>query len=143
MQRISAGATALAFLLAACGGSTPSPSPIATGSVTAGSTAAPSSAPLPTATPALRPTPRTSASMAWDPTHEQVLLYGGDTSSGASNILEAWSRLEGTAPPARNGQAAAFDPIRHQLVLFGGFVGQTVLGGTWLLDDGAWREVSR
>ena len=53
----------------------------------------------------------------------------------------AWVSVEGAAPPPRNGQAVAFDPIRDELVLFGGFVGQTVLGDTWLLESGAWREV--
>lgn len=54
---------------------------------------------------------------------------------------EAWTQLDSAAPPIRNGQAVAFDPVRHQMVLFGGFVPGTVFGDTWVLDDGAWREV--
>jgi hypothetical protein len=72
-------------------------------------------------------------------------LIDGGVAQGAFSTLEwtgtAWQPLDGPAPPLRNGQAVAFDQVRHQMVLFGGFVDDTVLGDSWLLDDGAWREV--
>jgi hypothetical protein len=52
-----------------------------------------------------------------------------------------WVAHDGPAPTLRNGQAAAFDRDRGQIVLFGGFVGSVVFDETWLLEDGAWREV--
>jgi hypothetical protein len=57
--------------------------------------------------------------------------------SGAS-----WTARPGPTPPVRNGQAAAYDPVRGNLVMFGGFVGNTVLGDTWKLQqDVGWELV--
>ena len=56
---------------------------------------------------------------------------------------ERWTSVEGPAPAPRNGQSVAFDAVRHEMVLFGGFAGSTDYGDTWLLTDGAWREVDQ
>jgi hypothetical protein len=80
--------------------------------------------------------------------HHPFLIDGGVVKGAFSSYEwkgagEAWSTLEGAAPPVRNGQAVAFDPVHGQLVLFGGFVHNTVFGDTWLLDSGgAWRELA-
>jgi hypothetical protein len=55
-----------------------------------------------------------------------------------------WTVKPGATPPIRNGQAAAYDATREAVVMFGGFVGNTVLGDTWVFGEaGAWREVGR
>ena len=56
-------------------------------------------------------------------------------------VGDKWSSVDGPAPKARNGQSVAFDVARHQMVLFGGFADGVEFDDTWLLDDGAWREV--
>src|SRR5690349_20631152 len=78
------------------------------------------------------------------PKHPFLIDGGGlqNTFSTYEWTGSAWATVDGAAPAARNGQAAAWDPVRKQLVLFGGFAGNTVFGDTWILENGAWREIA-
>lgn len=84
--------------------------------------------------------------MAWDPTSQTILLFGGDTNAGASNAFDAW---DGTSwvklgrpggPPARDDGRLVADPGRGVVVLSGGRDGQRILNDTWEWDGTAWTE---
>lgn len=100
--------------------------------------------------------------LAWDPSLQQVLLFGGSSSgvaiqtNGATGEPsdETWTwdgarwveRLPVTAPSARLGHAMAIDRMRERVVLFGGLAPPTppsiasvrTLSDTWEWDGSTW-----
>lgn len=83
--------------------------------------------------------------MAWDPTREAVLLFGGDTDQGPTADLDAWNGAAWTSladggPPARNDALLVADPERRVVVLHGGRTRERIFTDTWEWDGTAWAE---
>jgi hypothetical protein len=106
--------------------------------------------------PALAPSPREEAQMAWDPADGYVLLFGGlgcqdppaCTATGPLNDTWAfragtWNPVvpSGVSPPPTYQGALAYDPSDRLMVLFGGF-GCTTGCYTWTYSAGTWSEPS-
>jgi hypothetical protein len=101
---------------------------------------------LPTAT---SPSPRTGAQMSFDPVHNVVLLFGGQTNLGpvaaSSETWQwdgaTWTQLHpSTTPPARSGQSLTFDPANGMALLFGGRdAAGNLLGDTYEWDGSNWQ----
>jgi Putative Ig domain/Galactose oxidase, central domain len=79
-----------------------------------------------------------SASMAFDPSTAQLLLFGGEsTASGEINQTWAFNGTTWTeqgpadSPPARIGATMAFDDSSNQMVLYGGNADGQSLSDTW------------
>jgi hypothetical protein len=101
--------------------------------------------------PVQGPPARSAAAMAYDLDTGLVVLVGG---KGAGNAdLDdtwtwdgvSWAQIGGdgvNAPPARAAPTMAYDPERRRMVMFGGANGATGRGDVWVLEDGAWRELS-
>ncbi|MFN2545181.1 MAG: kelch repeat-containing protein [Actinomycetota bacterium] len=119
--------------------------------------------------PADGPSGRFGASMAYDPTLGEVVLFGGvnalpnsaaaDTPSLLNDTWawdgSSWTELHPAhTPPGREMASMAYDPSMTNLVLFGGCVdvdypticpgrtiaGQAALGDTWTWDGADWTE---
>ncbi len=135
----------LAATFAACGGQGPTPS-ATTGSSPVPTSAPPASTVGPTEATAYKPTPRTSAAMAWDPTSKTILLFGGDTNGGASNALDRWDGTAWTSlgggPPARDDALLVSDPERGVVMLAGGRNGRTVQTDTWEWNGTTWKKIA-
>jgi hypothetical protein len=99
---------------------------------------------------ATKPPARAGASMAYDATRQQVVLFGGeDCSRTPCRILndtwtwdgQAWvEQYPQHSPPARQGASLAYDAARRQVVLFGGNAGIDALADTWVWDGQQWTE---
>lgn len=82
----------------------------------------------------------------YDPVRQSMLIFGGQTQSGAlvNDVWElalsgspTWTLLEtdGTKPSARSGHTLLFDSRRERLLLFGGVAdGANLLNDVWSLD---------
>jgi Galactose oxidase, central domain len=92
------------------------------------------------------PSPRANASITFDPTLNELLLFGGQGASGA--LSDTWSYHAGvwtlitlvSSPSARASAGLAYDTIDGYDVLFGGINPSTgtVYGDTWTFSAGAW-----
>ena len=95
------------------------------------------------------PPARQFAALAYDRTHQQTVLFGGQDGSGQllddTWLLteEGWSNVVPVhAPSARTGAAMAWNPVRKRVVLFGGQ--STVLEqDTWEWDGTDWTQSDR
>jgi len=105
--------------------------------------------------PAASPPARYDALMAYDAATEQVVLFGGASSSGVfcSTCLDdtwvwngsTWTqKFPTTSPPARYGAVMAYDAATQQVVLFGGFNANgdvwVPLNDTWVWNGSTWTE---
>lgn len=95
-----------------------------------------------TPTPPL-PSPRYTASMAFDPISGQLILFGGYDGSYLNDTWgwdgTNWNQLTPvTTPPARSGAVMAYDSDTQQLILFGGYNG-IYLNDTWNWDGTNWN----
>lgn len=94
------------------------------------------------------PTPRRSATAAYDQGRGETVLFGGQGATGFLSDTWAWNgtawaqRTPTTAPTQRYQAAMAYDARRGQVVLFGGFstVGNTNLADTWIWDGTTWTN---
>ena len=96
-------------------------------------------------TMATAPPARVWGAMAYDSTHKQIVLFGGDNSNDTW-VYDgtAWTQVSPTSSPSqRLGPAMAYDPTRGRVVLFGGrdANGQR-LADTWEWDGAAWTQVA-
>jgi hypothetical protein len=91
------------------------------------------------------------ATMAYDPASSQVVLFGGQGSSGLlattwvwDGTTNVWAELSpATSPPARYGAAMAYDPATSTLVLYGGANGSGgYLNDTWTWNGTTWANVT-
>ncbi len=96
--------------------------------------------------PATSPPARAYASMTFDPSTGEIVLFGGYGNSGLSN--DTWT-YDGTnwtqqttanSPPAREGASMAFDPSTGEVVLFGGFDNSGPSNDTWTYDGTNWTQ---
>jgi len=99
--------------------------------------------------PATSPPARDDASMAYDPSTGNMVLFGGyDGSGGYLNDTWTWDgttwtqQSPVTSPPARYGASMAYDPATGNTVLFGGVGSGSFLNDTWTWDGTTWTEQS-
>ena len=101
------------------------------------------------------PAPRNHPSGVYDVATDQLIVFGGQPSSGApfndvwsepgvvasgqvSQVPTTWAQVfpTGTAPAARFGHSAVYDPGSNRMVVFGGAATATsCLNDVWILDD--------
>ncbi len=98
--------------------------------------------------PSSSPPARYLATMAWDASTGQVVLFGGEDSSGYLGDTWTWNGTTWTqqspsaSPPARAFATMAWDASTGQVVLFGGYGNSGVLGDTWTWNGTAWTQQS-
>lgn len=106
--------------------------------------------------PLRSPPARDAAAMAYDPSAEEDVMFGGFancTESGCSSVLrDTWTFADGNwtevpsngpPPPGRAGAAMAYDPSLGGVVLFGGVEANgTLLADTWAFVNGSWAELA-
>jgi hypothetical protein len=93
-----------------------------------------------------RPPGRRWASFAYDPAHNEYVLFGGETLS--SDFGDTWIHKDGEwteedpahSPSAREGAAMVYDAATNQLLLFGGYNGR-YQAGTWVWTGKTWRHL--
>ena len=91
------------------------------------------------------PSARADYGMAYDAAHSQVVLFGGDDSSGVRSDTwlwngTTWSQVSPASnPPAREAQGMAYNAALGQTVMFGGING-SYLDDTWTWDGTNWTE---
>ena len=96
--------------------------------------------------PATSPSARAFAAMAYDAGTNQVVLFGGQDSSGNLNDTWTWNGTTwtqmspATSPPARRGAAMTYDAGTNQVVLFGGQGSSVDLNDTWTWNGTTWTE---
>jgi cysteine-rich repeat protein len=104
----------------------------------------------------VKPSPRYSASMVFDPIRKRLLMYGGfSTGDGIDELWEldgeAWKQVfptSGVRPPGRGHAGVVYDSKRDRLVIFGGATEPTtfsaghVLGDTWEWNGSTWTEIT-
>jgi len=94
--------------------------------------------------PAIHPTARWNASMAYDAATGTAVLFGGASPTGHF-LGDTWTwngttwtrQAPATHPSARDGAAMAYDAATGTVVLFGGSVGG---GQTWTWDGTTWTR---
>ncbi len=97
------------------------------------------------------PPARNHATMAYDASTRQVVLFGGDLGYG-SPVSDtwvwngtSWSEAHPTASPsARESAVMAYDAAANQVVLFGGasnVSGAGLLSDTWIWNGHNWHQV--
>ena len=88
----------------------------------------------------------------WNSTNNQMLVFGGGSTSGYVNDLWAYGSATNTwtmftpsssVPPARDNHAAVWDPTNNQMLVFGGF-SFTFLGDLWSFKPGnnSWSQIA-
>ena len=100
------------------------------------------------ATPGAVPSARARASLAFDASDAQMVLFGGGTATARFN--DTWSFRAGSwtelhpavAPSSRSIAGMAYDPSVGSLVLFGGKYYGDFYADTWLFTAGNWTIVS-
>ncbi len=94
--------------------------------------------------PTQSPGARSNSAMAYDSTHGQAVLFGGDFSGsvlGDTWLWDGsnWTQSPQTGPPERGLHAMAYDSVHGQVVLFGGEDSNGVpLNDTWVWDGSIW-----
>ena len=91
--------------------------------------------------PNVRPSARAYAPMAYDPTHDRVILFGGYSGTVFSQtwsydfINNTWTqRFPSVKPSAREGHTMVFDPKSNRMILFGGYDLSKQQADTWAYD---------
>ena len=100
------------------------------------------------------PAARYGQAMAYSPSTQRIILFGGGTATARFNdtwaydsATNTWVELRpaGTLPSPRGGHSMAYDTTSARLIMFGGGVSQTVLvNDTWAYDPAAnsWTELA-
>jgi hypothetical protein len=139
------------LLLVACGRVPAGTANTSTGpSVARTANPPPAVSPSPTCGTATQPSPRADASMAYMPTLDQVILFGGATSSaflGDTWIWHggSWTQLASPGPSPRMDLALAYDPLRKVVIGFGGRTDpslQVFSRETWSFNGSIWALVA-
>jgi hypothetical protein len=96
-------------------------------------------------------TPRAGSAMAYDPSMNEILMFGGYVGNAA--FAETWSfnattmvwtrQTPASSPPRRARSQMVFDPDRNRVVMFGGtpLSGGAILDDTWEWNGATWNEV--
>jgi N-acetylneuraminic acid mutarotase len=98
------------------------------------------------------PTARASQAMAYDPTSDKLVVFGGY--DGTTYYNDTWvydftagtwtaAGAAGTGPAARQGHSLVYDPVSKKMILFGGYDGSTEYNDTWAYDPaaGTWKDL--
>lgn len=107
--------------------------------------------PAPSSVP---PLPRLAASIVYDASNHELVMFGGALGSGVSNQTWTWDgknwRLYHlrTAPAPRDQQVMAYDESHHDVVMFGGMAdssanstsGQGPVNDTWTWNGSTWTQ---
>ena len=110
------------------------------------------------ALPATSPSQRVYSAMAYDPLHQQIVLFGGCSiapSTSACNLAagsETWLwdgsnwtlAAPAASPSSRRSHVMAWDAVRRKIVLFGGndLNTNTPDNDTWLWDGSTWSQLA-
>lgn len=91
------------------------------------------------------PSPRSSASMAYDPIGDVVLLYGGHSADGRPTDTwqwdgQQWQLLSETGPDITDEQPMTFDPTIGRILLFDGRTGRP--SKTWVWTGQQWMAIA-
>ncbi|HKS22451.1 MAG TPA: kelch repeat-containing protein [Thermoanaerobaculia bacterium] len=101
------------------------------------------------------PTGRYGHVMVWDSARNRIVMFGGRTGNGKTDLNDTWIYKDGdwkqlsppNSPTPRVLSGAAYDPLRDRVVLFGGATISadnktvTTLHDTWEFDGTTWRQV--
>jgi len=105
-----------------------------------------------TPTGGISPSARYGGTMAYDASHDQLVLFGGYEAGGTMPVDtwtwdgSAWTPHITAAPPPRWQATMAYDSVNRQTILFGGYGGTGSLGcdcfrdDTWAWDGSTWTE---
>jgi hypothetical protein len=105
------------------------------------------------------PSPRYLASIAYDASHKNFVLFGGHTANGVSGetwifdemggqyATAAWRRVQPAHnPPPRWGAAMAYDSKQGVVLMYGGLIPDRAEGypgsDTWAWDGADWTDVT-
>lgn len=101
------------------------------------------------------PTPRLSPGLVYDPSHHQMILFGGYSNQGRVNDTwlfdlnnQVWEEISPAPyPPARSDMGFELDGTNHIAVLYGGYCIESLrdlCDDTWIFDPDTnrWIEVS-
>jgi hypothetical protein len=101
--------------------------------------------------PSVSPTPRTAASLAYDPATKTVVLFGGADNTGPlgdswiwDGKAKTWTQLFPPASPPARGQASmAYDSRIQSVVLFSGVdhTNSIFFQDTWTWDGTNWNQI--
>ena len=100
------------------------------------------------------PPARSGAAMAYDAAHHQVVMFGGATGYGGTELSDTWT-WDGSSwteqhpavnPGARQDATMAFDAAHNEVVLYGGSeyrppAGSGLVNDTWAWDGSNWHRV--
>lgn len=99
--------------------------------------------------PAASPSPRMAAGMAYDPVHQQVVLFGGQSGNTFLNDTWTWNGTNWTrqqptlSPTPRNAPALAWDSVQNRMLLFGGYEAIGIFyADTWSWNGSSWIELT-
>lgn len=106
----------------------------------------------PLVTSGTAPSARYGHAAVYDPVGRQMLVFGGNKTSGPNNDLWSldlttltWRQLfpAGSTPPPNVFFAAVYHPSRHSMIFFDGWSGSQAYDAVWELDIDSlkWREV--
>jgi len=97
------------------------------------------------------PMARNRAVMVYDEAQGNVVLFGGQASSGVLNDTWTWNgttwtqQQPATSPPARAAAGAAYDRAHGRVLVFGGVISAngklTYFGDTWSWDGTTWTQL--
>jgi hypothetical protein len=99
--------------------------------------------------PSASPPPRWQHAMAYDQIRQQVVLFGGFSSTNIYlNDTWVWDgnnwtqKFPSRVPSARVGHSMAYDALHGQVVLFSGSSATGVSDDTWVWDGNNWTQTS-
>jgi hypothetical protein len=98
--------------------------------------------------PAIHPSARQLASMAYDTANGTAVLFGGDSGDSVLDGTWTWNgttwakQHPATSPPARWQASMAYDAANGTVVLFGGSLNSSrnVFRDTWTWDGTTWTQ---
>jgi hypothetical protein len=101
------------------------------------------------ASPPATPGARSGSAMVFDEAHGEIVLFGGETNTGAP-LGDTWSydgatwQSRATTPPsgmaARSFASAVWDSGHGVVLLFAGSTGAGLLNDLWTWDGAAWKQ---
>lgn len=96
----------------------------------------------------IQPSPRTAASLTYDPVREEMVLYGGlsDRTPQGNRILNdtwaftngSWTNVSSHDPPASRGSVITYDARDGYVLLSNGLTHP----GTWIYESGGWSDIT-
>lgn len=98
-----------------------------------------------TSTTVTPPSARSCPQMVYDPSHGNLLLYGGNQGSlsdtWASTDGSTWTKLSpATVPTGRACGSIAYDAATSNVVMFGGLVSTDTTNETWTWNGANWNR---